>query len=93
MRSAEATLTSKGQITLPAALRRALGLRPGDRLVFAQAADGRVYIEARTETLASLRGIVGRDADPAPQPVTDDDVVRWIGEARGARWARGQGTG
>jgi AbrB family looped-hinge helix DNA binding protein len=28
------TITSKGQITLPAVYRRALGLRPGDRLSF-----------------------------------------------------------
>ncbi|WP_369123396.1 AbrB/MazE/SpoVT family DNA-binding domain-containing protein, partial [Shewanella electrica] len=29
-----ATVTSKGQITIPAAVRRALGLRTGDRVEF-----------------------------------------------------------
>ena len=32
---AESSLTSKGQVTIPAALRRKLGLRPGDRVAFA----------------------------------------------------------
>jgi antitoxin PrlF len=32
----EAKITSKGQITVPKAVRHALGLRPGDKVVFEQ---------------------------------------------------------
>ena len=32
----EAKVTSKGQITVPKAVRNALGLRPGDKVVFEQ---------------------------------------------------------
>ncbi len=43
----EATVTSKGQITVPNALRQALGVTAGDRLRFVQAADGSIRLEAR----------------------------------------------
>ncbi len=43
----EATVTSKGQITVPNALRQALGVRAGDRLRFIQGADGSIRLEAR----------------------------------------------
>jgi antitoxin PrlF len=43
----EATVTSKGQITVPNALRKALGLKQGDRLRFVQSPDGSIRLEAR----------------------------------------------
>jgi AbrB family looped-hinge helix DNA binding protein len=43
----EATVTSKGQVTVPSALRQALGVTPGDRLRFVRAPDGSVRLEAR----------------------------------------------
>lgn len=35
----EATLTERGQISVPAALRKEMNLRPGQRLKFAQVSD------------------------------------------------------
>ena len=43
----EATVTSKGQITVPNALRQALGVAAGDRLRFVRGADGTIRLEAR----------------------------------------------
>jgi AbrB family looped-hinge helix DNA binding protein len=43
----EATVTSKGQITVPNDLRKALGISAGDRLRFVQTKDGFVRLEAR----------------------------------------------
>ena len=43
----EATVTSKGQVTVPNALRQALGVSAGDRLRFIQASDGSIRLEAR----------------------------------------------
>lgn len=40
----QSTLTSKGQITLPAELRRRWGLKPGDRVDFTLEDDGRVVL-------------------------------------------------
>jgi antitoxin PrlF len=58
---ASATLTSKGQITIPKSIREALGLRVGDRLAFRVVDDGRVMVEPETIDLRSLRGSVPTD--------------------------------
>ncbi len=43
----EATVTSKGQITVPSPLRQALSIGTGDRIRFVQAPDGSIRLEAR----------------------------------------------
>lgn len=53
-----ATITSKGQITLPAALRSELHLGPGDRVEFVRVAEGRYEVVAATRDISSLRGLV-----------------------------------
>jgi antitoxin PrlF len=42
-----ATITSKGQITLPAPLRKARGLKPGDQIAFDPPEEKSVRIEPR----------------------------------------------
>ncbi len=87
MKSVEATLTSKGQVIVPAPLRKALGLKAGDKLVFKQDAKGRYFIEARTEALADLRGSVGRAACDPIAPVDSARIARWIEESRAGSWS------
>jgi antitoxin PrlF len=54
----QATLTSKGQITIPHEVRRKLGVRPGDKLVFAEDSAGFRVEPVRTESpFAKYRGI------------------------------------
>jgi AbrB family looped-hinge helix DNA binding protein len=59
-----ATLTSKGQTTVPKEVREHLGLKPGDRLRFGIQEDGRVVIEAATLSIrrcgASFRSRIAR---------------------------------
>ena len=43
----EATVTTKGQITVPNDLRKALDISAGDRLRFVQSPDGSIRLEAR----------------------------------------------
>ena len=50
------TITTKGQVTIPKAVREALGLRPGHRVVFRLLDDGTVLLEPETVDLRSLRG-------------------------------------
>jgi AbrB family looped-hinge helix DNA binding protein len=45
----EATVTSKGQITVPNELRKALDISAGDRLRFLRAPDGSIRLEARKQ--------------------------------------------
>ena len=79
-----ATVTSKGQVTIPAPLRDRLGLKAGDRVRFVEGPDGRVTVERRpTLSLADLRGIVKLD-----RPVTGDEIDRWCREARDGGWSR-----
>jgi antitoxin PrlF len=49
-------LTSKGQITIPKAVREVLGLEQGDRVAFRIGEDGVVVVEPQTVELLSLRG-------------------------------------
>jgi AbrB family looped-hinge helix DNA binding protein len=53
-----ATITSKGQITIPKAVRDELGLREGDRVAFRILDDGRVVVEPETVDLLQLQGIL-----------------------------------
>lgn len=55
-----ATLTSKGQITLPADLRRVLALESGDRIEFFRQADGVYGLRPLTGSVRDLKGIVPR---------------------------------
>ncbi|AWP23305.1 AbrB family transcriptional regulator [Acidiferrobacter sp. SPIII_3] len=55
-----ATLTSKGQITIPKGIRDALRLGPGDRLDFFIQDDGRVLVQPATLKVTDLKGILYR---------------------------------
>ena len=53
-----ATLTSKGQVTIPKAVRDELGLRVGDRVAFRVLEDGTVVVEPETIDLLDLNNIL-----------------------------------
>ncbi len=52
-----ATLTTKGQITIPKEIRDHFGLEPGDRLSFNIGTDGELTVEPETVDIRSLRGV------------------------------------
>ena len=54
-----ATLTSKGQITIPAAVRESLGVETGDRIEFVEVAPGRYELIAATRSVMGLKGMFG----------------------------------
>ena len=55
-----ATLTSKGQITIPATVRAALGVDTGDRVEFVEIAAGRYEVIAATRPVTALKGMFGK---------------------------------
>lgn len=59
-----AKITSKGQITLPKAVREALGIGPGDRVDFVQMADGNFAVLPATQPVKRLKGIIPRPKKP-----------------------------
>lgn len=64
-----ATITSKGQVTIPAKVREQLGLGTQDKVIFRVLADNRVEIEPLPMTLEEAYGSVpplGRPEDLRP---------------------------
>ncbi|WP_281803414.1 AbrB/MazE/SpoVT family DNA-binding domain-containing protein [Methylocystis echinoides] len=59
-----ATVTSKGQITLPAEVRRALGLDSGDAITFEPAGEGAFIIRHEVGDIRALKGAVPAPAKP-----------------------------
>jgi AbrB family looped-hinge helix DNA binding protein len=57
---AVATLTSKGQTTIPKEIRDLLKLAPGDKLDFVVESDGRVVLRPATVHVRELRGMLRR---------------------------------
>ena len=52
------TLTSKGQVTIPKAVRDELGLRVGDKVAFRVLENGTVVVEPETVDLLDLANIL-----------------------------------
>ncbi|NBA97168.1 AbrB/MazE/SpoVT family DNA-binding domain-containing protein [Pseudomonas sp. R5(2019)] len=75
-----ATLSSKGQITIPAQVRASLGLDTGDRVEFVALGDGKFAIMAATQPARSLKGLVRKPANP----VSIEEMNQAI-EAQGAK--------
>lgn len=66
----EATVTSKGQITIPADIRQVMGLAPQDRVVFTQLANGTVVMRAKKRSIVDLAGML----KPRTGPVAVEDM-------------------
>ncbi len=77
--SEQAKITSKGQITVPRKVRNALGVKPGDSLVFEQNGDNILVRPVRKKSpFAKYRGIGNPGMDSGREA-----VLREIGELRG----------
>ena len=51
-------MTSKGQITVPKAVRVRLNLKPGDRVLFIVEDDGTATLRAVNKGISSLKGVL-----------------------------------
>jgi AbrB family looped-hinge helix DNA binding protein len=74
---AVATLTSKGQITMPLSVRNALGLRPGAKVDFVPEGDGFKLVPLRTDVTT----LKGRFAGRVAKPVSIEAMNQAVGEA------------
>jgi AbrB family looped-hinge helix DNA binding protein len=54
-----ATVTSKGQITIPARVRQALHVEAGDRVEFVEIEAGRFEVIAANRSVKELKGMFG----------------------------------
>ena len=71
-----ATLTSKGQITIPVAVREALGVDAGDRVEFVAVGDGRFEFVAATRPVTALKGMFGKRAAVVSIAQMNDAIAR-----------------
>jgi AbrB family looped-hinge helix DNA binding protein len=81
MMDAAARVTSKGQMTIPKAVRDALGIKQGDQVVFR--VEGNRAVLARTPDFLSLADTVRVPA--ARRNAAWDDVIRKTRAARAAK--------
>lgn len=72
-----ATVTSKGQITIPVDVRQRLGLESGDRVEFVEV-EGGFAIKPATDDVKSLKGLLRKP----PKPVSISEMNAVI-KARG----------
>lgn len=75
-----ATLTSKGQITIPIDVRNSLQVEAGDRVEFVLIAPGRYELLAATSEVTALKGMFG----PAKVVVSIDAMNAAIAKRAGA---------
>jgi AbrB family looped-hinge helix DNA binding protein len=78
-----ATVTAKGQITIPAAVRAALGIEFGDRLEFVEVAKGRFEIIAATQSVKALKGLIPRPAQQVSIEAMNNAIAERASAARG----------
>ena len=68
-----ATLTSKGQVTIPKEIRQRLGLKQGDKLIFRFDECGRLTVEAaKPDPLGGIVGMLHHYA--GKRPVTIEEM-------------------
>jgi AbrB family looped-hinge helix DNA binding protein len=80
--NAESSLTSKGQVTIPAALRRRLGLQPGDRVAFVEE-HGEVVLRRVETRIEAAFGLV-----KPPGGASLGEIEKTIAQARERRARR-----
>lgn len=56
--NSEATLTSKGQTTIPKLIRDSLGMKTGDRMSFTLMPDGIVVMRVKNKRVSDVAGLL-----------------------------------
>ena len=80
---ATATVTSKGQITIPAEVRSQLGIDAGDRVEFVDIGQGQFAIVAATRSIKELKGLFrGRRKKPVSIEEMNQAIARRASESR-----------
>jgi AbrB family looped-hinge helix DNA binding protein len=75
-----ATVTAKGQLTIPKEVRIALGLEPGDRVNFVRMEDGNYAVMPATHSVKQLKGLIPKPKKPVSLADMDRAIAR---EAKG----------
>ena len=79
-----AKITSKGQITIPVAIRKALGVKDGDKVLFVQDGDKVVLLNASLNALIETQRTFQGMADDLGLK-NEQDIVNMVKEIRKER--------
>ncbi len=73
-----ATMTAKGQVTIPKEIRDRLKLKTGDKILFYVGADGRVSLVAKNKSIKDIAGMLHR---PGMKALTIEEINNGIAAA------------
>ena len=69
-----ATITSKGQTTIPKDIRDCLGLQPKDQIQFTLISDETVILRVKKRSIKELYGLLH---DPDRKPLSMEEMKSW----------------
>jgi antitoxin PrlF len=73
-----ATVTSKGQITIPKEVREKLNLQTGDKLEFLVQEDGTAKVVPLTSSVTKLKGMVAKPKKPISLEDMDKAILQVV---------------
>jgi AbrB family looped-hinge helix DNA binding protein len=83
----EARMTSKGQITVPKAVRVRLNLKAGDRVLFIVEDDGTARLRPFNKSISSLKGVLPPPKRKATLEEIEEAIARGaVADALGHDW-------
>jgi AbrB family looped-hinge helix DNA binding protein len=78
---ATASVTSKGQITIPAEVRKDLGLKTGDQVSFIKGENGEYILKPKTGSIMDMEGILKWTGKPVTIEEMNETIAKgWAGE-------------
>lgn len=87
-----ATITSKGQITIPIEVRKSLKLKAGDKINFFETEDGKYTFEPKTGSIMDMKGILQKMGyAPLGYAPSIEEMDQTIGDAVSKDYLRSVG--
>jgi AbrB family looped-hinge helix DNA binding protein len=76
-----ASVNSKGQITIPAEVRKDLGLKAGDRVWFLKGERGEYILEHKTGSIQDVKGMIHWTGKPVTIEEMNETIAKgWAGQ-------------
>jgi AbrB family looped-hinge helix DNA binding protein len=80
---ATASVTSKGQITIPIEVRKKLGIRVGDQIAFVERENGEFVLKPKTGSIMDLKGFVKWKGKPLSIKEMNKVIAKgWAGKLK-----------
>ena len=80
-----AKITSRGQVTIPIDIRRKLGVKEGDKIIFVEDGNRIIVVNAAKIAFANMRTAFAGEADRLGL-INEQDVVALVDEVREEMW-------